>query len=79
MRREAARGGPRFNGIRMDDAFKQAMGAYDAGRYAEARQRFQQLVNAYPHHSELWLNLGNVEYRLNELTLAENTGSAAWR
>ncbi|MBK8189793.1 MAG: tetratricopeptide repeat protein [Vampirovibrionales bacterium] len=55
----------------MDDAFKQAMGAYDAGRYAEARQRFQQLVNAYPHHSELWLNLGNVEYRLNELTLAE--------
>lgn len=54
-----------------DDAFSQALRLYEGAQYAEARNRFQQLVNAYPHHSELWLNLGNAEYRLNSLPLAE--------
>lgn len=55
-----------------EDQFKYALSLYEHARYEEARTVFQELAETFPHRSELWLNLGNVDFQLESLSSAES-------
>ncbi len=55
-----------------EDQFKYALSLYENGQYKEARAVFQELVEVFPHRSEIWLNLGNVDFKLEAFPSAES-------
>ncbi len=47
--------------------FKEANALYNAGKYAEAIDKYQTILNANQQSAELYFNLGNANYKLNNI------------
>jgi tetratricopeptide (TPR) repeat protein len=48
-------------------AFEKANGLYNDGKYAEAIDNYKSILNSGVHSSELYFNLGNAHYKLNNI------------
>ncbi|MDH4378336.1 MAG: tetratricopeptide repeat protein [Vampirovibrionales bacterium] len=59
--------------LTLDDRIKQGLSEYGAQQFHVAKATFTELTQEYPHLSELWLQLGNCDYRLRAYLLAEKS------
>ena len=50
-----------------DQIFEQANALYNEGKYAEAIDKYESILNSNIHSSELYFNLGNANYKLNNI------------
>jgi tetratricopeptide (TPR) repeat protein len=50
-----------------DQVFEQANALYNAGKYAEAIDKYESILSSDVHSSELYFNLGNANYKLNNI------------
>ena len=50
-----------------NDAFEKANSLYNDGKYAEAIDNYKSILNSGVHSSELYFNLGNAHYKLNNI------------
>ncbi|WP_340154507.1 tetratricopeptide repeat protein [uncultured Winogradskyella sp.] len=50
-----------------DKAFSEANTLYNDGKYAEAIDTYESILNAKEHSAELYFNLGNANYKLNNI------------
>ena len=50
-----------------DTTFEQANALYNNGKYAEAIDKYESILNSDVHSSELYFNLGNANYKLNNI------------
>jgi tetratricopeptide (TPR) repeat protein len=48
-------------------AFEQANALYNAGKYTEAIDTYESILNSDVHSTELYFNLGNANYKLNNI------------
>ncbi|WP_339751382.1 tetratricopeptide repeat protein [uncultured Winogradskyella sp.] len=53
-----------------NDAFEQANTLYNDGKYAEAIDTYESVLNSDVHSAELYFNLGNANYKLNNIAPA---------
>lgn len=47
--------------------FEEANGLYNQGKYAEAIDKYESILNSDMHSSALYFNLGNANYKLNNI------------
>ena len=50
-----------------DQLFKEANALYNDGKYAEAIDKYEAILNTGQHSAELYFNLGNANYKLNNI------------
>jgi tetratricopeptide (TPR) repeat protein len=50
-----------------DQAFEQANGLYNEGKYAEAIDKYESVLDSEVHSVALFFNLGNANYKLNNI------------
>ncbi|WP_296380269.1 tetratricopeptide repeat protein [Winogradskyella sp.] len=50
-----------------DQVFEQANGLYNEGKYAEAIDKYESILESDMHSSELYFNLANANYKLNNI------------
>jgi tetratricopeptide (TPR) repeat protein len=50
-----------------DTIFDQANTLYNEGKYAEAIDKYESILNSDMHSTELYFNLGNANYKLNNI------------
>ncbi|QDO93041.1 tetratricopeptide repeat protein [Formosa sediminum] len=51
----------------LNSVFEQANTLYNEGKYAEAIDKYQSILDSGMHSSELFFNLGNAHYKLNHV------------
>lgn len=50
-----------------DQIFEQANGLYNEGKYAEAIDKYESILDSEVHSAALYFNLGNANYKLNNI------------
>lgn len=50
-----------------DQHFEEANGLYNSGKYAEAIDKYESILDSDIHSTELYFNLGNANYKLNNI------------
>ena len=50
-----------------DTAFEEANALYNQGKYAEAIDSYESILDSNEHSAELYFNLGNANYKLNNI------------
>ena len=50
-----------------DEAFREANALYNDAKYAEAIDKYESILNTKEHSAELYFNLGNANYKLNNI------------
>ncbi|BAO75350.1 tetratricopeptide repeat protein [Winogradskyella sp. PG-2] len=50
-----------------DKVFEQANALYNESKYAEAIDKYESILNSDTHSAELYFNLGNANYKLNNI------------
>jgi tetratricopeptide (TPR) repeat protein len=56
-----------FGFAQNDEIFAQANGLYNEGKYAEAIDKYRSILDSEVYSSELYFNLGNANYKLNNI------------
>ena len=56
-----------FGFAQNDQAFSEANALYNDGKYAEAIDKYESVLKSNQHSSELYFNLGNANYKLNNI------------
>ena len=56
-----------FGFSQTDEVFKQANTLYNEGKYAEAIDKYKTILETDVHSAELYFNLGNANYKLNNI------------
>ena len=56
-----------FGYAQSNHVFEEANGLYNDGKYSEAIEKYEEILNSNVHSAELYFNLANANYKLNNI------------